>query len=95
VAALAVLVTPTACGNSGEEKPPAANLASTAAASDALDLRGVCPGTIVVQTSWNPNVATFGGLYQALLGSNPAIDAGKKRVTAPLVVRGQDTGVKL
>ena len=62
--------------------------------SDPLDLRGACPSTIVVQTSWTPDIETFGALY-SLLGPNPQIDAGKKRVTAPLTAQGKDTGVKL
>jgi hypothetical protein len=65
-----------------------------AGSSDPLDLRGVCPSTIVVQTSWTPEVESFGALY-ALLGPNPQIDAKQKRVTAPLTAQGKDTGVKL
>lgn len=63
-------------------------------ASDPTDLRGACPATIVVQTQWTPHITVEGGMYH-LLGPNPVIDAGKKSVTAPLVVRGKDTGVKL
>jgi hypothetical protein len=65
-----------------------------AGSSDPLDLRGVCPSTIVIQTSWDPSIETFGALY-ALLGPNPQIDAKKKRVTAPLTAQSKDTGVKL
>jgi hypothetical protein len=65
-----------------------------AGSSDPLDLRGACPSTIVVQTSWTPEVESFGALY-ALLGPNPQIDAKQKRVTAPLTAQGKDTGVKL
>src|ERR687898_2227115 len=69
---------------------------STAAAgsSDPLDLRGVCPSTIVVQTSWTPIIESWGALY-ALLGPNPQVDTKGKRVTAPLTAQGKDTGVKL
>jgi hypothetical protein len=66
----------------------------TAGSSDPLDLRGACPSTIVVQTSWTPEVESYGALY-ALLGPNPQVDAKKKRVTAPLTAQGKDTGVKL
>ncbi|MGI5292652.1 nitrate ABC transporter substrate-binding protein [Nonomuraea polychroma] len=62
--------------------------------ADPTDLRGVCPATIVVQTQWTPHITVEGGMYH-LLGANPVIDADAKRVTAPLVVRGRDTGVKL
>jgi hypothetical protein len=67
-----------------------------AGSGDPLDLRGVCPSTIVVQTSWTPIIESWGALY-ALLGPNPQIDAKKKRVTAPLTTTAQhkDTGVKL
>jgi hypothetical protein len=68
--------------------------AGAAGSSDPLDLRGVCPSTIVVQTSWDPSIESFGALY-ALLGPNPQIDSKKKRVTAPLTAQGKDTGVKL
>jgi hypothetical protein len=65
-----------------------------AGSSDPLDLRGVCPSTIVVQTSWTPEVESFGALY-ALLGPNPQVDAKQKRVTGALTAQGKDTGVKL
>jgi hypothetical protein len=67
-----------------------------AASSDRLDLRGVCPSTIVVQTSWDPSIESFGALY-ALLGPNPQIDAKQKRVTAPLTTTAEhkNTGVQL
>ena len=68
--------------------------AGAAGSSDPLDLRGVCPSTIVVQTSWTPIIESWGALY-ALLGPNPQEDAKRKRVTAPLVAQGKDTGVKL
>jgi hypothetical protein len=64
--------------------------------SDPLDLRGVCPSTIVVQTSWTPIIESWGALY-ALLGPNPQVDTKKKRVTAALTTTAQhkDTGVRL
>ncbi len=65
----------------------------TAASGDALNLRGVCPDTVVVQTSWFPE-AEHGSVYQ-LLGKGYRIEAGKKRVTGPLVASGVDTGVQL
>jgi hypothetical protein len=68
--------------------------AGAAGSSDPLDLRGVCPSTIVVQTSWTPIIESWGALY-ALLGPNPQEDVKGKRVTAPLVAQGKDTGVKL
>ena len=89
VAALLLLLA--ACSGGGEDTGQ-----STAAAgsSDPLDLRGVCPSTIVVQTSWTPIFESWGALY-ALLGPNPQEDVKGKRVTAPLMTQGKDTGVKL
>ena len=64
-----------------------------AAAGDALSLRGVCPGTVVVQSSWYPQVE-HAALYQ-LLGAGSRIDASRKTVSGPLVTSGVDTGVRL
>jgi hypothetical protein len=77
----------------GGQQPPQPSPAA-GNADDPTDLRGVCPATIVVQTQWTPHITVEGGMYH-LLGANPVIDAAKKRVTAPLVVQGKDTGVKL
>jgi hypothetical protein len=85
---LALLAACTSGGGEDTGQPTAG-----AGSSDPLDLRGVCPSTIVVQTSWVPEMS-FGALY-ALLGPNPQIDAKQKRVTAPLTAQGKDTGVKL
>jgi hypothetical protein len=92
VALVALLLLLGACtsGDGGNTGQPAAGAGS----SDPRDLQGVCPSTIVVQTSWTPEVESFGALY-ALLGPNPQIDAKQKRVTAPLTAQGKDTGVKL
>jgi hypothetical protein len=79
-------------GGGGDADQPTA----VAGSSDPLDLRGVCPSTIVIQTSWDPSIESFGALY-ALLGPNPQIDAKQKRVTSALktTAKGKDTGVKL
>jgi hypothetical protein len=97
IVTFSLLLSLAACGGGAESNPAApAGQASTPtgqASGSALDLRGVCPSTIVIQTSWLPDSAD-GALY-SLLGPNPGIDAAKKRVTAPLVAQGKDTGVKL
>jgi hypothetical protein len=66
--------------------------AAAAGAGD-KDLRGVCPATVVIQTSWFSQVEHFVA-YQ-LLGAGYTVDAGRKRVTGPLVSHGVDTGVKV
>jgi hypothetical protein len=91
VAVLLLLVAACSGGGGGGTGQQAAG---TGGNGDPRDLRGVCPSPIVVQTSWDPTAESFGALY-ALLGSNPNIDAKGKRVTAPLMAQGKDTGVKL
>jgi hypothetical protein len=56
-------------------------------------LRGVCPATVVVQSSWFTQVEHFAA-YQ-LLGAGYTLDPARKRVTGPLVDQGRDTGVKI
>lgn len=76
---------------SGSSGSPADTSAAPAVAS--VDLSGVCPATVVVQTDWNPE-ADHGALYQ-LLGENYTVDTAKKTVTGDLVIDGESTGVKI
>jgi hypothetical protein len=88
VIALAVALLAAACSsptNSGAAPPPAA--------SGSVNLKGVCPDPIVVQTSWYPQ-SEHGAVYQ-LVGDGATIDAAHKRVTGPLTVHGKSTGVRL
>ncbi|MET4705531.1 ABC transporter substrate-binding protein [Frigoribacterium sp. UYMn621] len=71
---------------------PSSSSAPTAAAG-AVDLSGVCPATVIIQTDWNPE-ADHGHLYQ-LLGPNPVINADKKSVSGDLYSSGKSTGVKV
>ncbi|MHC5795421.1 ABC transporter substrate-binding protein [Lacisediminihabitans sp. FW035] len=71
---------------------PSSSSAPTAAAG-AVDLSGVCPATVTIQTDWNPE-ADHGHLYQ-LLGPNPVINADKKSVSGDLYASGKSTGVKV
>ncbi len=76
-----------ATGTGGQAARGAAN------SSDPLNLRGVCPATVVVQSSWYPQ-SEHGAVYQ-LLGKGYTIDAKRKTVTGPLVASGVNTGVNL
>jgi hypothetical protein len=58
-----------------------------------VNLKQVCPAKIVVQTDWNPE-AEHGPTYE-MLGPDPKIDAGGKKVVGPLFAHGQYTGVDL
>jgi hypothetical protein len=91
LAVFALLLLLGACGNGVDADQPSGNMTGSA---DRLDLRGVCPSTVVVQTSWLPDALITGALYY-LLGPETEIDAGKKRITGSLVAHGKDTGVKL
>jgi hypothetical protein len=88
-----VLLVLTACASgpaSGEGGQPARQ---PAAAGDAFNLRGVCPDTVVIQTSWFPQVEH--PVYQ-VLGKGYTPDTRKKTATGPLVAPGGiDTGVKI
>jgi hypothetical protein len=92
---LAAVVALAGCGDSGGSGAATASAAAVtkAAAGGPQDLSSVCPSTIVVQTDWNPE-SEHGGTYQ-MLGPGYSVDAGKKRVTGPLVDGTVDTGVKL
>ena len=93
-AAVLVLAAVLAVSGCGSQTAAGGQAASRAAGTgDALSLRGVCPATIVVQSSWYPQVE-HAALYQ-LLGAGSRIDADRKAVTGPLVASGVDTGVRL
>ncbi len=68
--------------------------AAPAAASPQVNLKGVCPDPVVVQTPWVPQ-AEHGALYE-LLGSGYRVDTAHKRVTGPLVAHGgKPTGARI
>ena len=87
-----------ACGSSSSSSSSSSTSSSSAGAASGatgakVDLAGVCPATVVVQTDWNPE-ADHGHLYQ-MLGPNPTINTKQKSVTSDLYANGQPTGVKL
>jgi len=91
LAATAIALTGCAAGSAGSTGTTAAS--STTASGPKVDLSGVCPATVVVQTDWNPE-GEHGHLYQ-MLGPNPSIDSSGKTVTGDLYANGKSTGVKL
>jgi hypothetical protein len=86
-----------ACGSSGggssSGTTPASGASGGGSVGVAGSLKGVCPDTVVFQTDWNPE-AEHGDLYE-MVGDGYTVDAGKFRVTGPLVSQGKDTGVKI
>jgi hypothetical protein len=80
-------------GCSGGPAPGEGGQSAAAPALGDRVLRGVCPATVVIQTSWFPQVEHFVA-YQ-LLGAGYTVDADRKRVTGPLVSGGRDTGVDI
>jgi hypothetical protein len=88
--ALTLALVASACSGAS----PSGSGAAPPAASQSINLKGVCPDPVVVQTPWVPQ-AEHGALYQ-LLGPGYKLDAARKRVTGPLVAHGgKNTGVRI
>jgi hypothetical protein len=81
------------CSNGGGEQAAGGGAAPQAPAGDPLNLKDVCPATVVVQTDWFPESEY--GVYFHLVGANPKVDTNKKLVNGPLVAQGKDTGVRI
>jgi hypothetical protein len=92
-AILALGITAAACGGDSDEGGSNGTAAQPSPAGTAVNLAGVCPDPVVIQTDWNPE-SEYGAVYQ-IIGSNYTVDTSKKRVTGPLVAGGKDTGVKV
>jgi hypothetical protein len=90
VGGLVLALVAAACGG---DNGGGSSAAPAPAASGSANLKGVCPDPVVVQTNWFPE-AEHGAIYQ-LVGPGYKIDAGKKRVTGPLVSNGKSTGVQI
>jgi hypothetical protein len=92
---LAAALAAAGCSFGDDDQPTTApGAASGSAGGDRLDLRGVCPETVVVQTDWFPETE-YGVLYH-LVGPDPKVDVARKRVSGPLVAEGgKDTGVRI
>jgi len=90
---LALALAAAGCGGDDEQPAPTQGSAAPAATDEQLNLKGACPDTVIIQTDWDPESEY--GVYYHLLGSNPQVDTERKRVSAPLVAQGRDTGVRL
>jgi hypothetical protein len=90
---LALALAAAGCGGDDDQPAPSQASAAPAATDEQLNLKGACPDTVVIQTDWDPESEY--GVYYHLLGPNPEVDTERKRVSAPLVAQGRDTGVRL
>ncbi|HZD00757.1 MAG TPA: hypothetical protein VFA46_11385 [Actinomycetes bacterium] len=86
--ALGLALVASACGGGS-----GTGTAAPAAAPGSVDLKGICPDPVVVQTNWFPQ-SEHGAVYQ-LLGAGATIDAAHRRVTGPLLAGGRSTGVRI
>jgi hypothetical protein len=91
LAATAIALTGCAAGSSSGTTTSTAT--AKAATGPTVDLSGVCPAKVVVQTDWNPE-GEHGHLYE-MLGPDPTINASDKSVTGDLYANGKSTGVEL
>jgi hypothetical protein len=93
VALLTVFVVILAGCSSGGNETNGNAAAPPAAQSDRLNLKGVCPDKVVIQTDWDPE-SEYGMLYY-LLGPDYKVNTAKKLVSGSLVAQGQSTGVQV
>ena len=87
---LAAALAAAGCSFGDDNKPSGAAQTGSgagAAAQGQVDLKGVCPDPIVVQTDWFPE--TEYGVYYHMLAPNPKMDVKRKRVSAPTGRRRQ------
>jgi hypothetical protein len=91
VTGIALVLTAAACSSDSSTTDQSAPAPKASGA--ALNLKGACPETVVIQTDWYQE-AEYGNLYQ-LLGPGYTIDKKKNAMIGPLVASGQDTGVKV
>ncbi len=92
VAAVVIVVGASLASCAGSTPAPAST-AAIPAADAAGTLSGVCPATVVVQATWEPEVDQ--APFYNLVGPDRVIDTSKKSVTGTLVDGGKDTGVKI
>jgi hypothetical protein len=90
VSSVFVLGLASACG---DDDGSDASVEDLRTASGERDLSDVCPETVVIQTDWEPE-AEHGPIYN-LVGPGYTVDSNQKRVTGPLVIDGEATGVEI
>ena len=74
-----------------EEEATEEEAAEEDMAAGAVDLSGVCPDPLVVQTDWFPE-AEHGALYE-LIGDDYTVDVDKKVVSGSMVLGGEQLGI--
>jgi len=67
------------------------NIGLPGGAETAVQLAGVCPATVVIQTDWFPE-SEHGGMYE-MIGDDYVIDGDNQTTTGSLMASGVDTGV--
>ncbi len=90
--ALATLATACSSSTSSTNSSSSSSTAQ-AASSSAINLAGVCPNPIIVQTDWYPESDDF--IPYELAGPNGTVDTSNKSYTAPLLANGKATGVDI
>ncbi len=93
IGGVAVATLVAACSSSTSSTSAASSSTGNAAISPAIDLAGICPSTIIVQTDWYPEADDF--IPYELAGPNGTVDTSNKSYTAELLASGKDTGVKI
>ena len=91
VASTALAVPATSLATIPPSTPPSSEPAGSTPAAEPVDLSGVCPDPIVIQTDWFPE-SEHGAVYN-LLGDDYEVDVDNKTVSGSLVSEGQPTGI--
>jgi len=92
-AALALLLVLVSCGDDGGGSTATSAATSVVVTDSSVNLRGVCPDKVVVQTDWFPE-SEHGATFE-LLGSGYKPSKASGSVTGPLVFEGKNSGVSL
>jgi hypothetical protein len=93
LALTALALAGTALSGCASGAAPAGSAPAIPLADEASILTDVCPATVVVQATWEPEVDH--GPFYGLVGPDAVIDTNKKSVTGTLVDGGKSTGVQI